>query len=69
VYKWVRKVIITIERTTDMTASILAPQADLGAVLADLFDLDMQEDDDPEAPSSGCSADCTNDGCTNPSKC
>jgi len=52
-----------------MTASTYSLHRDLGAVLTDPFDLDMQVDDDPETPSSGCSADCTNDGCTNPSKC
>jgi len=52
-----------------MTASTYSPHSNLGSVPNGPFDLDMQVDDDPETPSSGCSADCTNDGCTNPSKC
>jgi len=52
-----------------MTATTYSLNADRDAVLADPFDLDVQVDDGPETPSSGCSGDCTNDGCTSPSKC
>jgi hypothetical protein len=43
--------------------------SELDPVLADLFDLDVRVGPAEEDLANGCSADCTNDGCTADTKC
>lgn len=45
------------------------PVAALDDAIADLFALDLQIAVTAEQPLGRCSAECTNDGCTRPSKC
>jgi hypothetical protein len=42
---------------------------ELDDAVADLFDLDVRVEPGAEELPDGCSADCTNDGCTAATKC